>query len=133
MAICQKAVASVQLYVVQHIMHVRTVSFHENLCDTLAFMLVVSIVWGALYSAGSGSPSELGLGRVGHFIAKIILFLCAAVVNCQIYTPDSAIYSLAVEIYTLTQQYIPCGHRCVVYMTACSAFDPPTHYSNNLI
>ena len=35
--------------------HVRTVSFHENLCDTLAFLLVVSIVWG-LYSAGSGSP-----------------------------------------------------------------------------
>ena len=48
-------------------MHVRTVSFHENLCDTLAFMLVVSIVWGALYSAGSGSPSELGSKLAAHW------------------------------------------------------------------
>ena len=35
-----------------------------------------------------------------HCKNKKFPFLCAAVVNCQIYTPDSAIYSLVVEIYT---------------------------------
>ena len=58
---------------------------------------------------------------------------CAAVVNCQIYTPNSAIYSLAVEIYTpdsaiysLRSQL--CGVHVYAIYDACSAFDPSTHY-----
>ena len=50
----------------------------------------------------------------------------------EIYTPDSAICSLWLKYTPLTQQYTPCGRRCAVYMpymTACGAFDLPTHYS----
>ena len=43
-----------------------------------------------------------------------IPFLCAAVMNCQIYTPDSAIYSLRSPLRGVYAIY---------------AFDPPTHYS----
>ena len=54
--------------------------------------------------------------------------------NCQIYTLDSAIYSLQLKyttpdsaIYSLrSQQQVRIPYTC---MTPCGAFDPPTHYS----
>ena len=68
-----------------------------------------------------------GLGTIGHSIAKTknIPFICAPVVNCQIYTLDSAIYFLVVEIYTLDSViYIPAvtAARCI-----CHIYDAMWH------
>ena len=87
--------------------------------------------YGGLYSVGSGSPTE-DWGKWSPSIAKASFpFLCTAVaiflavllytltqpLIAKIYTPDSAIASLRSQ----QQVYMP-------YMTACSDFDPPTHY-----
>ena len=88
---CREAVASIQLCVVQH-NQVSTVSLYENLFNALAIVLVVSTVQE--YSTGSGSPSEDWEELAISLQKQKFLFLCSAFVYCQIYTPDSAIYSL---------------------------------------
>ena len=116
-ASCPGAVASVQPCVVQHIKG-STVSLHENLCDALAVVLVLST--GALYCWQWLSYSE-DWGQLAIPLQKKkkkMTLLCAALMNCQIYTPDSAIHFTAVAAVW-----------CIPYMTPCGAFDPPVHYS----
>ena len=83
---------------------------------------------GRLYSVGSGSPSEdwgkmvlplqKQVFRFSVLQLAVVLYTLTQPLIAKIYTPDSAIYSLRSQ----QQVYMP-------YMTACGAFNPPTHYS----
>ena len=98
----------------------------ENLYDALAVVLMNT----GLYSAGKDSP--IGYSEDWGELAiplqnKKIPFLCAAVMNCQINTPDSVIYSLVVEytpdsaIYSLAVEYTP---DSAIYSLAIEIYTP---------